>query len=319
MSNLTLREKIRAEIKPMPRVPSYPTSWNSDMTFQQIYDDLVHYVTNIMKSKGIHRTNHLPDCLQYGFMALWLELVEDNEFLKTKTRQQAVFFVLARCKISSLRYKDNKYDSLEEMLSYDRRQTWDEITITGFTSPSGWWKSIEKWAPWATALDIRIDVERIINKLAEKYADSLEHLVALYAVTTQVTCRDAAAIAGIPATTWQRNYIQPMIQEVQFEFAEVFLDEHKYTMPEPKKLDGISSGQYKSPYTAWREAYESGYTDPAEALLEQYSHTVCVLGAIQAQIAGKTYKQAAIDMGRNPSTFPKYMKQAARMLAAAYA
>lgn len=314
-----LRDKIRSQIRPMPRIPTYPTSWNGEMTFQQIYNNLAHYATNIMKSKGIHRTNHLPDCLQHGFMALWLELTKNRDFLTEKTRQQAVFFILARCKISSYRYNDQKFDSLEEMLSYDRRQTWDELTITGFTSPSGWWKSVEKWAPWATALDIRIDVERIIGKLAAKYANSFEHLVALYAVTTQVTYRDAAEIAGIPPTTWQRNYIHPMIAEVQFEFAEVFLEQHDYTMPEPKNLDEPHLGRYKSPYTEWREQYESGYTAPAEALLQQYSHTICVAGALRAQIAGKTYKQAAIDMGRNPSTFPKYMKRAARMLAAAYA
>jgi hypothetical protein len=37
-------------------------------------------------------------------MALWLELVEDNDFLAQKTCQRAVFFVLVRCKISTLRY-----------------------------------------------------------------------------------------------------------------------------------------------------------------------------------------------------------------------
>jgi hypothetical protein len=41
-----------------------------------------------------------------------------------------------------------------------------------------------------------------------------------------------------------------------------------------------------------------------------------IAGAIQAQIEGKTYRQAALDIGRNPNTFPKYMKRAARMLSA---
>ena len=29
-----------------------------------------------MKPKGIHRTNYLPDCIQHGFMAFCLDLIE---------------------------------------------------------------------------------------------------------------------------------------------------------------------------------------------------------------------------------------------------
>ena len=112
-----MNAKIRNQIKPFPRTATYPTSWSEQpQTFQQIYDNLAHYATNVMKGKGIHRTNYLPDCIQHGFMALWLELVEDKDFVAQRTRQQAVFFVLARCKISTLRYYDDKYDSLEELV-----------------------------------------------------------------------------------------------------------------------------------------------------------------------------------------------------------
>ena len=62
------------------------------MTFEQIYGNLSHYASTVMKLKGIHRTNYLPDCLQIGFMSLWEQLIEDNDFLADKTRQQAVFF-----------------------------------------------------------------------------------------------------------------------------------------------------------------------------------------------------------------------------------
>jgi len=165
-------------------------------------------------------------------MALWLELVENNTFLTNKTRQQAVFFILARCKISTLRYYDDKYDSLEALMSYDWRSSWDEHTITGFSTPSGWWNSVEQWATWATDIDIRIDVEQIMRKLAEKYADSFRHLVALYAVTTQVTRKDAAALAGVTPWNWHKTYEEPMLQEVRYEFAQVFLERHSYTLPE---------------------------------------------------------------------------------------
>ncbi len=318
MNTSDIRSKIRSQIKPFPRVATYPTSWAGSLTFQQIYDNLAHYVTNVMKGKGIHRTNYLPDCIQHGFMALWLELSENKNFLIDKTRQQAVFFILARCKISTLRYYDDKFDSLEQLMSYDWRNTWDEHTITGFSAPSGWWNSVEQWATWATDIDIRIDVEQIMKKLAEKYADSFKHLVALYAVTTQVTRKDAAALAGVTPWNWHKTYEEPMLQEVRYEFAQVFLERHSYTLPEQKPAENRNNGQFISPYQNWREQYQQGHTEPAEALLEQYQHTVCIAGAIRAQIDGKTYRQAALDIGRNPRTFPKYMKRAARMLSAAY-
>lgn len=317
MSESSIRSKIRQSIKPFSHVATYETSWAGPQTFEQIYDNLAHYVSNIMKSKGIHRTNYLPDCIQHGFMALWLELVEDNNFLAQKDRRQAVFFILARCKISSLRYYDDKYDSLEEIVSYDWHNTWDEHTITGFNSPSSWWNSMERWATWATDVDIRIDVEQIMHKLVAKYADSPKYLVALYYVTTQVSRKDAAALAGVTPWNFYRSYGEPILREVQYEFAQAFLAKHDYSPPSHKII--VEGGRYKSPYPEWREKYNSGHTAPAEDLLQQYSNTVCVSGAIRAQLEDKTYTEAAIDLGKNPKTFPKYMKRAARMLAAAYA
>lgn len=316
----TTRDPIRSQIRPFPHTATYSTSWSEQpQTFEQIYDNLAHYVTNVMKGKGIHRTDYLPDCIQHGFMALWLELAENKDFLVQKTRRQAVFFILARCRISSLRYYDDKYDSLEEIVSYDWRNNWDEHTITGISSPSAWWNATEQWAPWATDIDIRIDVEQVMRKLAAKYADSFRHLVALYAVTTQVSRKDAAALAGVTPWNWHRTYAEPMLQEVRYEFAQVFLEQHTYTLPEKQPAERPKTGRFTSPYREWREQYRQGNTAPAESLLEQYRHTICIAGAIRAQLEGKSYHQAALDIGRNPKTFPRYMKRAARMLSAAYA
>lgn len=78
---------IRSQIRPFPRVATYPTSWAGSLTFQQLCDDLAHYVTNVMKGKGIHRTIYLPDCIQHGFMALWPELSK-NKSLYQNWREQ---------------------------------------------------------------------------------------------------------------------------------------------------------------------------------------------------------------------------------------
>lgn len=44
-------------------------------------------------------------------MALWETLVEQRDFLAEQTRKQRVFFILARSKISIIRYQANQYDN----------------------------------------------------------------------------------------------------------------------------------------------------------------------------------------------------------------
>jgi len=321
MTHSTVRHKIRTQIRPFPKVATYPTSWAGPQTFRQIYDDLAHYASNVMKSYGIHRTSHLPDCLQNGFMALWVQLTQDNDFLARKSRQQTVYFVLARCKISSFRRYDDNYDSLEEIVSLDWRANWDEHTITGLSTPKAWYRSTERWATWATKTDIRIDVERIMTRLADKYADSLGHLAALYYLTTQVTRIDAATISGVSVHSFARTFIKPVRRELLLEFGNAFLEQHNYAVCDDKKRvsKARTTRRHYLPYREWREQYRRGNTAPAVALIDKYSHTVCTVGAIEAQLEGKSYRQAALDLGRNPKTFPRYMKRAAQMLAAAYA
>lgn len=40
-------------IKPYPRVAVYPTGWAGDLTFQQIFDDLAHNASKVMKNFGV--------------------------------------------------------------------------------------------------------------------------------------------------------------------------------------------------------------------------------------------------------------------------
>ena len=160
------------QIKPFPCVAVYPTSWAREMTFEQIYDDLAHYASNVMKRHGL-RPHEIPECLQIGFMVLRETLSEQRDFLLQKTCRQALFFILVRCKISSIRYQAAQYDSLDALTSDDWHNTADE-QIDGLQR-----RRNERWAGWATMIDMRVDIERVMGKLAEKYADSLKHLVAL--------------------------------------------------------------------------------------------------------------------------------------------
>jgi hypothetical protein len=233
---------IRRQIKPFCRVATYPTSWTGLQTFEQIYESLAHYVSNVMKRNGF-RPHEIPECLQIGFMVLWETLTKRSDFLAQKTRQQAVFFVLARCKISSLRYGEGRYEALT---TEDWHSTADEHVITGLEANRD-----ERWATWATDVDMRVDIERIMGKLAAKYGHSLKHMIALYHLTTQVSRIDAARIVGAEPFRWYQRYAQPVLQDLRYEFAEVFLEGHDYEpageveLPEERQ----KLRRFTSPYT----------------------------------------------------------------------
>jgi hypothetical protein len=189
---------IRFKIRPFPRVATYPTSWAGSLSSPQLYDDLAYYVTNVMKGKA---STALTICPTTSSMGLWHSGLNSS---KTRTSSHinppagGVFYSGAVQDFHAV--FDDKYDSLEALMNYDWRNTWYEHKVTGFSAPSGWWNSVEQWATWVTDIDVRIEVEQIMRKLAKKYVDSFKHLVALYTVTTQVTCKDAAALAGV--TPW---------------------------------------------------------------------------------------------------------------------
>ncbi len=308
------RSIIRSQIRPYAQVQTYPTGWVGRQTSAQLYDDLVEYARNVMKGNGLQH-HERPECLQIGFTALLETLKKQHDFLADKNRQQAVFFILARCKSSSLRAYYRRHDSLEAYVSTDWRSSADEHTISGYAHDRD-----ERWAAWATDIDNRIDIERIMHKLAARYSDSFKHLIALYYITTQISRKDAAALAGLTPWNWMQNYVEPVLQDVRYEFAQVFLEKHDYRQPELRTLaDRPGSGRFTTPYGAWREQYRQGRTAPATSLLAEYHHTPNIFHALRAQIDGKTYAQAAIATGRNPKSFRRHMKRAAQLLAAAYA
>lgn len=86
----------------------------------------------------------------------------------------------------------------------------------------------ERWASWATEIDMRIDIERIMAKLANKYMPSLKHMVALYYLTTQVGKEAAASIVTSDIWRWFQKYGIPVQKDVCDEFAEVFLEQNSY-------------------------------------------------------------------------------------------
>lgn len=116
-------------------------------------------------------------------------LVAQHDFLKAKTRPQAVFFIMARCKISSMPYQEGMYDSLGALISVNWHNTAVEPVINRMKHQRG-----ERWAGWATEIDRRTDIERSMAKLANNYMSSLKHMVAPCYLPTQVGKEAAAHI-----------------------------------------------------------------------------------------------------------------------------
>jgi hypothetical protein len=298
-------------IRPFPKTAVYPASWSQPLTFEQLYDDLAHYATCVMTSYGI-LPHQLPECLQIGMMALWEQLCLDHTFLKTKTRRQAVFFILARCKISTLRYHECQYDRLEPLVEADWRGNGEEFAILGLEANRD-----ERWAAWATRIDLRTDIARLLCQFAAKYEDSLPHLVALYALTTNVTYRDAATILGLSRPfRWIRTVVEPLQIELQLAFSELL---------EQRVVERINVIAAPSPHTdapprAWRDAYRGGNHAPALYLLNKHEKNTSLVQALRDQLDGsRSYTDIARDTERTYDAVCHYMKRAARLLSAAYA
>ncbi|MBK8030080.1 MAG: nuclear transport factor 2 family protein [Chloroflexi bacterium] len=303
-----------SQIRPYPRTPVYATTWAGMQTFEQIYDNLAYYASNVMKNFGV-RPHELPDCLQIGFMVLWETLTQQPDFLAQKTRRQACFCSGA---LQDFEYalRGRAYDRLDELITDDWHDTVDELAITGLEANRD-----ERWAAWATDVDLRVDIERIMCKLAEKYADSFKHLVALYFITTQVSRADAAKIVGPEPFRWYKSCVLPLLAEVQFEFAQVFREGHCNDLAGELMLSakGSKCGGFTAPYREWREKYQQGNVAPADKLLERYAQTPFLVQALRAQSMGETYQEAAEHNRRKFHSFKRHMKHAARLLKEAYA
>jgi hypothetical protein len=79
MCGSIVRDKIRSQIRPFPRIATYPTSWNGEMTFEQIRDSLTPNINRLMRYYRYVEVD-IPDMMVHGFMRLWEKLVEQPDF-----------------------------------------------------------------------------------------------------------------------------------------------------------------------------------------------------------------------------------------------
>jgi hypothetical protein len=121
----------------------------------------------------------------------------------------------------------------------------DEFVIDGFDHGHG-----SGYADYAEAIDLRLDLERVIADTAEKYIDSLPHLAALYYITTEVGPDDAAALAGKGGTKkcwWLTSVVKPLRSELC------------------AKLEWFAPAKQ-----TWQERYRAGVEAPLRRLVDCY-------------------------------------------------
>lgn len=204
-----VRSSIRAKIRPFPRVATYPTGWAGQRTFEQIYDDLIPSFNRLLRYYRNHELD-IPDLIAHAFMRLWMDLSAEMSMLAAVDKGGALKLLLNRTNPQLYRkfYRREMY--WEDIAT--RSGDPDDFIIDGYDH-----SHVIGYTTYAEAIDLRVDIEKVITEMAEKYIDSLPHLAALYYITTEVGPDDAAAIAGRSGTKkcwWLTSVVKPIREEL---------------------------------------------------------------------------------------------------------
>ncbi|MBL8166167.1 MAG: hypothetical protein JNJ61_29560 [Anaerolineae bacterium] len=271
MSNLDIRSKIR----PFPRVATYPTGWAGLRTFEQIYDDLIPSFNRLLRYYRNHELD-IPDLIAHAFMRLWIDISADTSMLATTDKGGALKLLLNRTNPQLYRkfYRREMY--LEDIAT--RSGEPDDFVVDGYDH-----SHVIGYATYAEAIELRIDIEKVITEMAEKYMDSLPHLVALYYITTEVGPDNAAAIAGRSGTKkcwWLTSVVKPMREEL-CEKLELFKPRHQ----------------------TWRDRHLAGVEAPLLRLVARYEAegNLRMAATVQSMAAYESSKTLVDRLG-----LPKY-------------
>jgi hypothetical protein len=287
-----MNNHIRSQIRPFPRVATYPTLWGGELSFEQISDDISPRAAKMLIRQYRVWPQDMDDCLQNGLMYIWQQLVEDRQFLAKMTIRDAAIIVCHRSKSTSIRKQNLRYEYMEDFWAKQDFKHPEEMRIGGLER---FRIAGERWATWATLTDIRIDIERAVLTVYEQVKDDPAGLLALYAATTSTTSKDLAYVVpgkGEDAIRWRaaaiRNQLRGMLGTLQRE------------------------------QPAWREKFDAGEVEPAMKLLERHPEHDIRHAAIRGLIEGKSSRQAAQAFGHNVNTLQYHRRRANKELAQAY-
>jgi len=287
-----MNNHIRSQIRPFPRVATYPTLWGGEMSFEQISEYIRPHAARMLLRQYRVWAQDLDDCLQNGLMYVWEQLAADRDFLAKKSRFEAALIVCYRSKSTSIRKQNLRYEYMEDFWAKHDFKHPEEMRIGGLErfKIAG-----ERWATWATLTDIRIDIERAVLTVYEQVKDDPAGLLALYAATTCVTSKDLAYVVpgkGEDAIRWRTVAIRDQLRGM------------------------LGTLQKQKP--TWREKFNSGEVEPAITLLEDHREYIIRHDAIKSLLEGISSSQAAKTFGHNVNTLQYHRRRANKELAQVY-
>lgn len=287
-----VRSSIRAKIHPFPRVATYPTGWAGQRTFEQLYDDLIPSFNRLLRYYRNHELD-IPDLTAHAFMRLWMDISADTSMLATVDKDGALKLLLNRTNPQLYRkfYRREMY--LEDIAT--RSGDPDDFIIDGFDH-----SHIIGHATYAEAIELRVDIEKVITEMAEKYMNSLPHLAALYYIITEVGPDDAAAIAGRSGTKkcwWLTSVVKPMREELC------------------EKLE-----LFKPRQETWRDRHLAGVEAPLLRLVARYEAegNLRMAAAVQSMAAYESCKTLTERLGLSKYTIHMLRRNAHKELNKVY-
>ena len=206
----SLCERIREHIRPFPRETRYVNGWTEPLTYAEIYDALCPGVTRLLSYYRNPQAD-IPDMVAHGFMRLWEALVADPDLLADKDLGGAIKYVMNRRAGSVYKKWYRREFGMLDLVPNSGDP--EEFVIEGYGSGYH-----EGHARFTRVVDLRCDITDAMTRLSEKYADSLPHLAALYYITTEVSCEDAASLAGRGGSKrswWMTSIVKPIREELR--------------------------------------------------------------------------------------------------------
>lgn len=288
----SIRSKIRQQIKPLPKGRLFLTGWNSELTFEQITEEVSPKVAWKFKQYGLCGQD-IPDSIQNGLMKLWEQLLETPDLLSEMNFMGAVWRVIAGSNSTwYLRYH-RRYKTYTDV-EFDRGYEVEEFGISGSYSKFDWWSVTERWSRFASKVDFRLDITDAMKTVAEEYDDDMKGLIALYILTTGVEPMETIATFGHP-----KSMVYERIKGIRDRLQRILKD---YEPIHPR---------------TWQERLQAGEVEPYLQVVDHYQNRPLALFALYTLTTETKVGRFARDNKERTMIF-YYRKKCLKRMEAAY-
>lgn len=292
MSESTIRTRIRQQIKPFQREVTYTTGWAGELTFAELETQIAPQIANRIKRFGVYGQD-IADSVQIGLMRLWLRLVDEPDLLADDTLTRAVWRAIAVCGCTTILSRNRRYHFFSEMEENTGIDT-DEYAVHGFDRRTQIWDAKERWARFATETDILLDITRAINVIADRYADDITGLVALYLLTT-----DAKPLETIAAHNLPRSSVYARMDQIR------------------ERLQKLLADYRPRDRHTWRDRFEAGEIEPYLQVVAHFEDRPLALAAIYTLTTRTKVRHFAANENER-QRLRQYRRAALKRLATAY-